>query len=109
MSGGSLRQYTHTMTNPCGQVVFYRKMDNGEFCIWSRMFTKDDWGWWKSSGTSESALKQRSLNLQCSRCREIKDYFWFPAEMKSWNQQCNRCLRTPIGEMPLPQKECDRR
>ena len=44
----------------------------------------------------------------CQRCGEFKDRHWFPSEMKSWNQMCNRCIRSPSGAMPLPQEERDR-
>ena len=44
----------------------------------------------------------------CQRCGEFKDRHWFPSEMKSWNQKCNRCIRSPSGAMPLPQEERDR-
>lgn len=44
----------------------------------------------------------------CQRCGEFKDRHWFPSEMVTWYQLCNRCIRSPSGAMPLPQEECDR-
>lgn len=108
MAGGSKNQYTHTLTLFDGKVQYYRMLSDGRFCVWSRMFTNDDWGWWESAGTQERCLTKRSNLIQCCRCSEIKEDFWFPSEMKYWNQQCNRCIRSPSGAMPLPQEEHDR-
>lgn len=44
----------------------------------------------------------------CQRCGEFKDRHWFPSEMVTWYQLCNRCIRSPSGAMPLPQEERDR-
>ena len=108
MAGGSKRQYTHTLTLPGGDVQYYRALGGGRFCVWSRMFTNDDWGWWESAGTREKRLTRRAHLIQCCRCSEIKEDFWFPSEMVTWYQLCNRCIRSPSGAMPLPQEECDR-
>ncbi|WP_074423365.1 protein NinD [Serratia sp. 14-2641] len=43
----------------------------------------------------------------CSRCGEIKDDYRFRPGQKYWVQQCMRCERTPVGEMPYRQTEED--
>lgn len=45
----------------------------------------------------------------CMRCGDIKDEYWFPVTIKHWLCWCNRCKRTPAGEMPYRQGEIDRR
>ena len=44
----------------------------------------------------------------CQRCGEFKDRYWFPYEMKSRNQQCNRCACSLSGAIPIPQEDSDR-
>ena len=108
MAGGSKHQYTHTLTLPGGDVQYYRMLSDGRFCVWGAMFTNEDFGWWDSPGTCERLLTKRHHLIQCYRCRDIKEDFWFPSEMKTWCQQCNRCIRSPSGAVPLPQEERDR-
>ena len=88
---GSLASAEERQEQPASAGFFLLAVSTGANLVWS---------------TTQGVAVKDIMN--CQRCGEFKDRHWFPSEMETWYQLCNRCIRSPSGAMPLPQEERDR-